>query len=111
MAQSSLNDWTAQLKLTKPAAPATQLPEPAKPQPTISDEDRYLSLSWKQSLKKTNLGTIFVTTELLENPLARELYDRLKDWKTLTVTKNNYCLSKMDNQNEFLQKWGPVKLD
>ena len=107
MAQSSLNDWTAQLKPTKPA---TQVPEPAKPQPTISDEDRYLSLPWKQSLKKTNLGTVLVTTELLENPLARELYDRLKDWKTMKVGHISYRLSKMDNGTEFLQKWSPVKL-
>ena len=110
MAQSSLNDWTTQLKPTKPAAPAAQVPEPAKPQPTISGEDRYLSLPWKQSLEKSNLGTVLVTTELLENPIARELYDRLKEWKSLKVDKNSYRLGKMDNGTEFLQKWGPYEI-
>jgi hypothetical protein len=111
MAQRSLNDWTVRLKPTKPAAPAAQVPEPAKSQPTISSEDRYLSLPWKQSLKKSNLATILVTTELLENPIARELYDRLKDWKTMKVDKNSYRLSEMDDGAEFLQKWSSIKLD
>jgi len=107
MAQSSLNDWTTQLKPTKHAAPATKVSEPAKPQPTISGEDRYLSLPWKQ---KSNLGSILVTTELLENPIARELYDRLKEWESLKVNKNSYRLGKMDNGTEFLQKWGPYEI-
>jgi len=110
MAQSSLNDWTDQLKPIKPVAPTAQVPEPANPQPTISGEDRYLSLPWKQSLKKSNLGTILVTTELLENPIARELYDRLKEWVSLKVDKNSYRLGKMDNETEFLQKWGPYEI-
>jgi hypothetical protein len=61
--------------------------------------------------KKQNLGTILVTTEPLENPIARELYDRLKDWKTMKVNQVSYRLSKMENGNEFLQKWSPVKVD
>ena len=106
MAQSSLDGWTAQFKPAKPASPGNaQTPEPAKPQPTISSEDRYLSLPWKQSLKKSNLGTILVTTELLENPIARELYDHLKDWNNMKVGKNSYRLSKMDNGTVSLQKW------
>jgi hypothetical protein len=111
MAQSSLNDWTTQLKPTKHAAPATKVSEPAKPKPTISGEDRYLSLPWKQSLEKSNLGTVLVTTELLENPIARELYDRLKEWKSLKVDKNSYRLGKMDNGTESLQKWGLYEID
>ena len=101
---------TDQLKPTKPATRAAQVPEHAKPQPTISGEDRYLSLPWKQSLKKSNLGTVLVTTEVLENPIARELYDRLKDWKTMRVDKNSYRLGKTDDGAEFLQKWSLVKL-
>ena len=110
MVQSSLDGWAAQLKPTRPAAPAAQVPEPAKPQPTISGEDRYLSLPWKQSLKKSNLGTVLVTTDLLENPIARELYDRLKEWKSLKVNKNSYRLGKMDDGPEFLQKWSPYEI-
>ena len=89
-----VNGWTSQLKPAKPTTTTIeQVPalEPAKdlgsskgtkPQPTVTDEDRYLALPWKQSQKKPNLGTILVTPEILENSLARELYDRLKDWKT-----------------------------
>jgi hypothetical protein len=111
MAQSSLDGWTAQFKPAKPASPGNaQTPEPAKPQPTISSEDRYLSLPWKQSLKKSNLRTILVTTELLENPIAQELYDRLKEWKTMKVNQVSYRLSKMENGTEFLQKWSRVKV-
>lgn len=106
MTQSSLDGWTAQLKPTNPVSYGnSQTPASAKSQPTISEEDRYLSLPWKQSQKKPNLGTILVTTELLENPIARELYDRLNEWKTMKVDKNSYRLSKMDNGPEFLQKW------
>ncbi|MGA2784375.1 MAG: hypothetical protein ABSF09_06730 [Candidatus Bathyarchaeia archaeon] len=47
---------------------------------------------------------------LLRNTLTRELYDRLKDWKTMKVDHISYRLSKMDNGTEFLQKWSPVKL-
>ena len=94
--------------MTQSTLDSIEVPEPAKPQLTV--EDRYLSLPWKQSQKKQNLGTILVTTELLENPIARELYDRLKDWKTMRVDRVNYRLSEMDDGAEFLQKWSQVKL-
>lgn len=84
-----------------------KLAEPAKP--TLSGEDRYLALPWKRSLKKQNLGTILVSMELLQNPLARELYDRLKDWKTMRAGDVSYRYSKTDNGTEFLQKWEPIK--
>ncbi|MGA2785859.1 MAG: hypothetical protein ABSF09_14310 [Candidatus Bathyarchaeia archaeon] len=105
-----VDGWTSQLKPTKPEQHTTSL-EPAKPQPTtVTVEDRYLTLPWKQSMKKQNLGTIHVTPELLQNPLARELYDKVKEWKNLHVGHVAYRYSKMDNGTEFLQKWSPTKL-
>lgn len=119
-----VDGWTSRLKPAKSAITTksesaatltaklegTANPQPAKPEPTIGKEDPYLALSWKQSQKKQNLGTILVTKEILENPLARELYDRLKDWKTMKAGKNSYRYSQMENGTEFLQKWSLLKL-
>jgi hypothetical protein len=126
-----VNGWTSQLKPAKPEPlvtaitkttaseklrePAIKHPVPVSPQPvktelTIGKEDHYLTLPWKQSQKKQNLGTILVTTELLQNPLARDLYDKVKEWKRLKVGQVTYCYSQMENGTEFLQKWSPVKL-
>jgi hypothetical protein len=127
-----VNGWTSQLKPEKPmsstgrthseslpvattqppsSSEGTRLQENrAKPEPTIGKEDPYLALPWKQSQKKQNLGTIHVTAEILENPLARELYDHLKEWKSIKVKQVNYRYSQMENGTEFLQKWSPAKL-
>jgi hypothetical protein len=94
--------------MTQSTLDSIRVPDPYKPQPTI--EDRYLPLAWKQSQKKQNLATIMVTKELLENPVARELYDRLKDWRTMKVHQVSYRLSEMDDGTEFLQKWSQIKL-
>jgi hypothetical protein len=67
-------------------------------------------LPWKQSQKKSNLATIRVTTELLENPIARELYDRLMIVTTMKVNQVSYRYSKMPDGTEFLQKWIPIKV-
>ncbi|MGA2785300.1 MAG: hypothetical protein ABSF09_11440 [Candidatus Bathyarchaeia archaeon] len=121
-----VDGWTSQLK---PATVPVTKAEPAKPttpqpsrspnsivttnttrEPTIDKEDPYLALPWKQSQKKQNLGTILVTPKLLENPLARDLYDKLKEWKSRRVGPVSYRYSKMENGTEFLQKWSPSKL-
>ena len=83
--------------------------KPPEPRPTISGEDPYLSLPWKQSLKKSNLGTLLVTTELIQNTIARDLYDKLKEWKTMRVCQITYRYSQMDNGTEFLQQWRPIQ--
>jgi hypothetical protein len=96
-----------------------EVPHPTKPQfitcdksePTVTGQDHYLELPWKQSQKKQTLATIHVTPELLQNPLARDLYDKVKEWKNLHVGHVAYRYSKMDNGTEFLQKWSPAKLD
>jgi len=75
-----------------------------------STNDPYATLPWKQSLKKQNLGTLLVTPKLLENPLARELYDRCKEWKTMKVGKVSYRYSQMENGTEFLQQWRPFTI-
>jgi hypothetical protein len=100
------------------SAPAIQKPaetaEPAQPQapvnrpPIISGDDPYASLPWKQSAKRQNLCTIHVTPEILANPQARELYDRLKEWKTMKVGKVSYRYSQMENGTEFLQQWRAI---
>ncbi len=105
MVQSNLGDWINQAIQEQEKVSVTTV------NPSISSEDRYLTLPWKQSQKRQDLGTIMVTTELLENPIAGELYDRLQQWKTMKVNLNSYRLSKMDNGNEFLQKWTTMRLD
>lgn len=114
-----VNGWTSQLKPTKPKVDGTPTLQPTKevlaeellkPQPSVTSEDHYLSLPWKQSQKKQNLATILVTKELLENPLTRDLYNKLKDWKSMKVDKTSYRLSRMENGTEFLQKWSQANL-
>ena len=102
MVQSNLGDWINQLiqEQEKVGVAPTNLP--------ISSEDRYLKLPWKQSLKRSDLSTLMVTTDLLENPLARELYERLKEWKNLKVDKVTYRYSRMPDGPEFLQKCSQV---
>jgi hypothetical protein len=73
--------------------------------PMITGDDPYASLPWKQSAKRQNLCTIHVTPETLGNPVARELYDRLKEWKTMKVGNVSYRYSQMENGTEFLQQW------
>jgi hypothetical protein len=86
----------------------TQSQEPANP--VITGDDPYASLPWRQSQKKQNLSTIRVTPEILANPQARELYDRLKEWKTMKVSKVSYRYSQMENGTEFLQQWRAVAI-
>jgi hypothetical protein len=109
---TAITKTTASEKLREPAIkhPVPVSPQPVKTELTIGKEDHYLTLPWKQSQKKQNLGTILVTTELLQNPLARDLYDKVKEWKRLKVGQVTYCYSQMENGTEFLQKWSPVKL-
>jgi hypothetical protein len=105
--------WTSQLKPGKSTVSAAQQPARspgATEGPTIRSEDPYFSLPWKQSQKKSNLATIRVTTELLENPIARELYDRLMIVTTMKVNQVSYRYSKMPDGTEFLQKWIPIKV-
>jgi hypothetical protein len=92
---------------SKPVQPQV----PAKSEhPPISGDDPYASLPWRQSQKKQNLSTIRVTPEILANPQARELYDRLKEWKTMKVGKVSYRYSQMENGTEFLQQWRAVAI-
>ena len=104
MVQSSLGDWINQRIQEQEKVGV------APTNPPISSEDRYLTLPWKQSLKRSDLSTLMVTPDLLENPLARELYTCLKDWKTMKVDKVSYRYSKMPDGPEFLQKWSQVKI-
>lgn len=98
------------IKFLVSAPLADETPKP-QPQPAISPpEDSFFSLPWKQSQKKPNLGTILVSQELLANPAARELYDKVKACKRFTVGQISYRYSKMENGTEFLQKWSPVKV-
>ena len=115
-----VDGWTSQLKPAKPPAAPTQPPSSSagtklrqdgtKSELTIGKEDPYLTLPWKQSQKKQTLATIHVTPELLQNPLARDLYDKVKEWKNLHVGHTTYRYSKMENGTEFLQKWSPIQL-
>jgi len=84
-------------------------PQPPKPE-AITADDHYESLPWKQSQKKSNLATILVTQEILENPTAKELFDKVKEWKTMKVGLVSYRYSKMPDGPEFLQRWSAVKL-
>jgi hypothetical protein len=66
-------------------------------------------LKWKQSQKREALSTLLVTTELLNIPIAKLLYERLKSssnlsWKLGEIT---YKLSRTDAA-EFLQRWSPI---
>ena len=114
-----VNGWTSQLKPANPKveshstlqpAKVVLAEEPLKPQPSVTVEDPYLALPWKQSQKKQTLATILVTPELLQNPLVRDLYDKVKEWKNLHVSHTTYRYSKMDNGTEFLQKWSQPNL-
>ncbi len=72
------------------------------------------TLEWRQSQKRQALSTLRVTPELLNVPIARLLYDRLRaaaneTWKIDRVT---YKLSQTDTMEfctaKFLQRWSPV---
>lgn len=80
----------------------------AEPKP-LNAEDPYKDLGFKQSAKKSNLGTLAVTDELLKNPVALELYQRLKEFKTLKVGKNQYRFSEFQGR-EYLQKWSQIPI-
>jgi hypothetical protein len=107
-----VDGWTKQLKPTKVTGPVeTGIVKTSEVViSVITAEDPYLTLPWKQSMKKQNLGTIMVTPQALENPLIRQLYDQVKQVKSMHVLSNSYRYSKMPDGAEFLQKWGSSKI-
>ena len=72
-----------------------------------SAADPYGSLPWKQSRKRPDLGTIFVTVNL--PPLARELYEKLKASEGYVIIESDttmYRLSIVDpGRTEYMQRW------
>jgi CHAD domain-containing protein len=71
-----------------------------------STEDKYDKLPWRQSLKKRQLSTIPVTSELPE--LAKDLYNKLKNTEkhVLRIGETTYKLSLYEETGtEFLQRW------
>ena len=76
-----VNSWTGQLKPVRPTAEQVPLQELAKPEPSVTGEDPYLSLPWKQSQKKQNLGTILATAEVLETRLPENSTTASKNGK------------------------------
>ena len=90
----------------QPARPATETSpaRPAKTMPSITD-DRYASLSWKQSGKRPELSTIRVDEK--SDMATRELYEELKktEKNALHVGRVTYKLSITTDGTEFLQRW------
>lgn len=78
-------------------------------EPKIYAEDPYEKLPWKVSLKKPNLSTIRITEDLLADPTAAQLYDRLRQWETLKVDKVTYRLSEFRGE-KYLQRWSVLLL-
>jgi hypothetical protein len=77
---------------------------------SVSHEDKYRKLpGWKRSPKRTNLLTQVVTDELLADPDAKELLDRLREWGQLKVDKVTYKLSEF-NGRTYLQCWEPIPI-
>ena len=65
---------------------------------------------WRQSEKKAALSTLLVTASLLDIPIAKLLFERLKNsadktWKVGDIT---YKFSATADGAEFLQKWQSV---
>jgi hypothetical protein len=108
---AKVNEWASQLKPEKPSVPkemskspgpATQAP--VNPQPVINEQDPYKDLPWRQSQKKTNLATILISDELLQNVTIADLFNKLKTVGTLRVLHTSYRLSEWNN-SVYLQKW------
>jgi len=72
-----------------------------------SPTDRYVSLPWKQSRKRPDLGTILVTVNL--PPLGRELYERLKAASGHVIIESDAAMYRLwivePGRMEYLQRW------
>jgi hypothetical protein len=101
---------SAALSTTKTDGTAKVVTQP--PVTEIRSTNPYESLPfWKQSVNRKNLRTFRICPETMENSLARELADRVKELKSMKVGSKRYTWSKLDNGMEFCSEWSQTKIN
>lgn len=64
---------------------------------------------WRQSSKRQNLRTIRVNAEVLGNIIAKELFDRVKEFGSMRVSNKSYRYSQYGGA-EYVQEWSSQQL-
>jgi hypothetical protein len=87
--------------------------EPVRDVSPLRTENPFKDLhQWTPSTKKKNLRTIRLTTQALNDPLVKELHDRLVlvGKLGLVVGDKKYTYWKTQDGTEFLSEWSKAQL-
>ena len=79
---------------------------PAQSMKPLNPEDPYYDQpEWRVSAKNPRLATILANDEAFSNPEVADLYNKLREVKTLKLGPVTYKISPWQGL-EFLQRWG-----
>lgn len=80
------------------------------PNQTIQAENPYLNLVFVPSKKRSNLRSLKIDSAVLQNPVAKQLYDFTKMTGNLKVGDKSYRYAKMQDGSEWVFEWSRQQL-